>query len=162
MSCSLRYWAGNIATHIINVDFIIRENKDGFKLPYHFAEKEIPFIDASGKLLKPGHKNGLKFETFVFDAIADVINTISIEVKRSKEFSALKNMEGFNSPKTVRSDLLRTYAAWLGEAGFDIKVDGDKVPDIELEISPLFALNAADVKARRHEIHDVYNGLYLK
>lgn len=159
---SLRYWAGNIATHIINVDFIIRENKDGFKLPYHFAEKEIPFIDASGKLLKPGHKNGLKFETFVFDAIADVKNTISIEVDRSKEFSALKNMEGFNSPKTVRSDLLRTYAAWLGEAGFDIKVDGDKVPDIELEISPLFALNAADVKARRHEIHNVYNGLYLK
>ena len=70
---SLKWWAGSIAIHVIDVGFIEQLNAGGFQLPYHKAEKAVPCIDPSTGdpvALKHGEKNGIKFETFVFDALA--------------------------------------------------------------------------------------------
>ncbi len=68
---SLKYWAGSIGIHMLSVDFVERENKGGFKLPYHIALKSIPYLDEQGVLIEPREKNGVKFETFIFDALLD-------------------------------------------------------------------------------------------
>ena len=159
---SLRFWAGSIATHVINVDFLWRENEQGFRLPYHFAEKAIPYVDEKGKPVKPEDKNGLKFETFVFDALQDVRSTVTVEVERDEEFSALKNKEGLNSPKTVVEDLLRLYARWLRSAGVDIPVNKTGLPAYNIEISPLFALEAEDVQKKRRQIPQPHKNMYLE
>ncbi len=158
---SLQFWAGNIATHIFNVSFIERENQGGFKLPYHLAEKSIPYLDEKGNLIKPQDKNGIKFESFVFDALKDVNKSVSIELEREKEFSPLKNNEGENSPQTVHDDLNRVWAGWLQEAGFEIEINAAGIPKQNIEISPLFALNANELAGKPDQIHITSGDIYL-
>lgn len=158
----LKYWAGSIAIHVLNVDFIERENREGFKLPYHKAVKKIPFIDNSGVLLHPAEKNGIKFETFVFDLLQHTQKTCTVEVERQKEFSALKNKSGFESPATARKDLLRYYASLLNQAGVTVEVDEQGYPLFDMEISPLFALNAQDIKEKINMLPEIRAGVYLK
>lgn len=153
---SLKFWAGSIASHVINVNFIERENNKGFRLPYHIAEKSIPYLDDNGRRVLPEEKNGYKFETFVFDALADSKNPITIEVERDMEFSALKNKEGKDSPESVRDDLLRIYKAWLSHAGI-------KVPEniTNMEISPFFALDGQDVLEKKDRISEIRENIYI-
>ena len=158
----LKYWAGSIATHVININFIKKENEKGFKLPYYKAEKSIAYINDEGKLIKPKEKNGIKFETFVFDALLDAEKTVSIEVDRSREFSALKNKEGFNSPETVKKDLLRNYANWLRAAGFEVPVDENQIPLKNLEISPFFALDESEVMQKRDAVPELGAEIYIE
>lgn len=158
----LKFWAGSIAIHVINVDFIEAENKNGFKLPFHIAQKAIPFIDEKGQRIKPEEKNGYKFETFIFDALLDARKTCTIEVDRSKEFSAVKNKEGFESPQTAREDLMKNYAQWLQAAGIRVPMQENGLPLYPLEISPLFAMDADDVRRKKEHIPDISGPLYLE
>lgn len=159
---SLQFWAGNIATHIFNVAFIEKENQGGFKLPYHIAEKSIPYIDDTGKQIRPQEKNGIKFECFVFDALRHTAKSASIEIKREAEFSPLKNSEGENSPQTVHQDLNKAWAAWLEQAGFKVTRDTNDKPVNNIEISPLFALSAQDVVEKRNKIQLSEGDIYLE
>jgi UDP-N-acetylglucosamine/UDP-N-acetylgalactosamine diphosphorylase len=159
---SLQFWAGNIATHIFSLSFIERENQDGFKLPYHIAEKSIPYIDDNGNLIKSDIKNGIKFESFVFDALQDVNKSVSIELRREEEFSPLKNNEGENSPQTVHDDLNNTWAKWLEQAGFDLGRDKEGKLTCNVEISPLFALTADDVLQKKDQIRIPEGDIYLE
>jgi len=158
----LKFWAGSIAIHIIDVAFIEDENKNGFKLPFHIAQKSIPYLDERGNLVKPREKNGYKFETFIFDALLDADKVCTIEVDRSKEFSAVKNRDGFESPQTAREDLMKNYARWLREAGIEVPMNKDDLPVFPIEISPLFALNADDLKSKISLIPEITKPLYLE
>ncbi len=159
---SLKFWAGNIATHILSVSFVERENQGGFRLPYHIAEKSIPYLDDRGKLITPRAKNGIKFETFVFDALQDAERSVSIEIVRAEEFSPLKNREGDNSPETVRQHQNNLYGHWLVAAGFPVIRDnkGNVIPDIE--ISPLFALDEEEVIGKKEKILMSERDIYLE
>jgi UDP-N-acetylglucosamine/UDP-N-acetylgalactosamine diphosphorylase len=157
----IKFWAGNIATHVLEVSFIKRENEGGFHLPYHVAEKSIHYVDETGNLIQPEEKNGLKFETFVFDALPDAQNKVSIEVERRKEFSALKNKEGENSPETVKMDLNETYGRWLEKAGYKIKRNKQGKVLQNIEISPLFALNAEDLKDKSLDFDIEADEIYI-
>lgn len=159
---SLKFWAGSIAIHVLNVSFVEKENKDGFKLPYHIANKAISYLDNSGKLIEPDEKNGIKFETFVFDALLDTEKSISIEVERSDEFSPLKNSEGENSPVTVKQDLNNMYGRWLEKAGMKIPKDADNNSKYNIEISPLFALTESDLKNKQLQMKEIKSDLYLE
>ncbi|MGD9900694.1 MAG: UTP--glucose-1-phosphate uridylyltransferase [Calditrichaceae bacterium] len=153
----LKFWAGSIAAHIINVNFIERENSEGFRLPFHIAEKSIPFLDNNTRRVMPEEKNGYKFETFVFDALADSKNPVTIEVERDKEFSALKNKDGKDSPDSVRDDMLRIYRTWLEHAGV-------KVPEniTNIEISPFFALNEQDLIEKKNDVPAITENIYIE
>jgi UDP-N-acetylglucosamine/UDP-N-acetylgalactosamine diphosphorylase len=158
---SMKFWVGNIATHIFDRQFLERENEGGFKLPYHIARKSIPYVDARGEKIKPSDKNGIKFETFVFDALVDAQKTVYLEIEREKEFSPLKNNKGENSPETIKRDLNILYASWLKEAGYDIKVNKDGEPKIDIEISPLVSLTGENLKELNLKITGKEKSLYL-
>ena len=140
----LLYWMGSPAVHVLNLAFVRRLNEGGFKLPWHLAEKSISCINERGERVDPEEKNGVKFETFIFDAVPLAGNPLIFEMSRAEEWAPLKRPQGEESPATVRAFLRDLYAGWLREGGVPLPEDfgGD------IEISPLFALDAEDVKAR--------------
>ena len=154
---SLRFNAGSIAIHALRVSFVERLNESGqLKLPWHRAEKKVPYVDDAGKPVKPDKPNAVKLEQFVFDAIPLAKNAIVLETDRAEEFSPVKNAEGVDSPQTCRRDQIRRAARWLGEAGVKVPTrDGE--PDAVLEISPLYATTAAQLKDRKPNVK-VANG----
>ncbi len=158
----LKYWAGSIAIHIINVSFLERENDHGFRLPYHVAHKQIPYVDERGKRVAPEEKNGFKFETFVFDALQHTEHILSLEVDRAEEFSALKNGSGVDSPQTARRDLNLLYARWLEKAGIGVPRDDQGLPAGNIEISPLFADEAEVLLLKKEHIPSVTYPFYLE
>ncbi|MEM9379264.1 MAG: UTP--glucose-1-phosphate uridylyltransferase [Planctomycetota bacterium] len=104
-SGALLFSAGNIAAHAIRRDFVEALTAGGdLDLPWHVARKKIGGIDAEGN---PAEIDGVKFETFVFDALGRTTNSIVLEVDRAEEFSPVKNAEGSDSPASCRADLLR-------------------------------------------------------
>jgi UDP-N-acetylglucosamine/UDP-N-acetylgalactosamine diphosphorylase len=136
----LRFSAGNPAIHIFSVAFIRRCNEGGFALPYHKAEKVVPYLDETGSVVTPDEKNGIKYETFVFDAIQYAEKTMALEVEREEEFAPVKNAEGEDSPETSRRTITSLYRSWLEKAGFTApEEDG-----LKIEISPLFAIDSQE------------------
>jgi UDP-N-acetylglucosamine/UDP-N-acetylgalactosamine diphosphorylase len=136
--------AGNIAVHMISVDFVDRITDGGLHLPLHIAHKSIPCIDDRGKRAHAATPNGFKIETFIFDALGLAERTILMEVSRREEFSPLKNREGDDSVETVRRDQLVLFADWLEDAGVSVPRDGEGLPLHHLEISPLLAPTRED------------------
>jgi UDP-N-acetylglucosamine/UDP-N-acetylgalactosamine diphosphorylase len=146
---SLRFNAGSIAIHALRVSFIERINAGGqLRLPWHRAEKKVAFVDGGGNLVKPEKPNAIKLEQFVFDAIPLAQNPIVYTTDRAEEFSPVKNAEGVDSPATSRRDQVRRAARWLVGAGVQVPYAGDE-PAATLEISPLYAATAEQLRTRR-------------
>jgi UDP-N-acetylglucosamine pyrophosphorylase len=161
---SLTFNAGSIAIHALRVSFIERLNSGGqLKLPWHRAEKKVPYIDESGDEVKPDKPNAVKLEQFVFDAIPLAKNAIVYTTDRAEEFSPVKNSEGVDSPATSRRDQIRRAARWLREAGVEVPTkDGE--PDATIEISPLLATSADKLIGRPLPVHSIKHGqvVYLE
>lgn len=137
----LSFRAGSIAIHLISVSFA-RELASGggaLALPFHRADKKIPYVDAAGKVVSPSAPNGVKFEMFVFDAIPFSKRPLILETTRLGDFSPVKNAEGVDSPATCKADQIKLFAGWLGAAGVEVP------PGFvgNLEISPLFGWDEA-------------------
>jgi UDP-N-acetylglucosamine/UDP-N-acetylgalactosamine diphosphorylase len=114
----LVYWAGNVAIHLLTVDFVRRVADDADRyLPFHASEKKIPHLDDAGKRVEPAAPNGHKLERFVFDALAAAERVCVVEAERSSEFSPVKNSDGTDSPATARRDLIASYHSWLRAGG---------------------------------------------
>ncbi|MGZ0708137.1 UTP--glucose-1-phosphate uridylyltransferase [Coraliomargarita sp. W4R53] len=142
----IRFNGGSVAIHIFDRDFIARAggSGEGSKLPFHRADKKIPFVNAAGETIKPEAPNGVKFEMFVFDALPLAKNPVIIEAAREDDFSPVKNAEGVDSPKSSKEDQLRMFARWLKAAGESIETDETGLPAVTFEISPRFAADEAD------------------
>lgn len=135
------FWAGNMAIHMFDRAFLKRTSDAG--LPFHLAKKNVPFIDANGTRQTPDDPsapNAIKFERFIFDALPLAKNALVVEANRPREFNPVKNREGNDSPATTRSAMIRIAREWLEAAGQFVAADA------VVEISPLAALCAADVK----------------
>lgn len=158
---TLKYNAGSIAVHMFRVEFLTRELQSGKKLPWHVAHKKIPYLNAAGALLEPEEPNGYKFETFIFDALADAKVCVLMEVDRNTEFSPIKNLNGEDSPATAERDLCNFYAMWLEKAGANIERDATGRPKAKIEISPLYALDAEELTRKIPPGLRVENALYL-
>lgn len=158
---SLKFSAGNLAIHVLDVGFVEWLNEKEHSLPFHIAEKTTPFLNDSGRLVKPRKKNGLKFEKFVFDALSRARATAILEVNREEEFAPIKNATGEDSPDTARHLMMEFYAKWLEAAGAHVPRDSDgRLGDL-LEISPLFALDAEELKRKLPASFEVKLPLYL-
>ena len=145
---SLRFNAGSIAIHALRVSFVERLNTGGrLSLPWHRAEKKVPYVDDTGNVVKPEKPNAVKLEQFVFDAIPLAKNAIVYTTDRAEEFSPVKNAEGVDSPDTCRRDQVRRAARWLTAAGLEVPIRNGE-PDTMLEISPLFATSAIQLPRR--------------
>jgi len=145
---SLEIWAGNIAVHIFDVSFLQRLATDGSALPFHRAIKKVSYLNDHGQLVRPGKPNAVKFEMFVFDALPLARKVLVVETDRREEFEPLKNAAGENSPETVLRAMSELYAGWLKEAGIDVVTRGNGPLTFPIEISPLLALDAEELRAR--------------
>ncbi|HOV21143.1 MAG TPA: UTP--glucose-1-phosphate uridylyltransferase, partial [bacterium] len=135
---NLVFNAGSIGIHYISIDFIEKLNKIGFPLPYHKAIKKINSIY--------GEVEGIKFETFIFDAIPFAERVSCVLTDREEEFAPLKNKEGVDSPEEVKKAISNQGKKYLRYAGIN-------VPDeILVEISPLFAIDKEEVKEKIQKI----------
>ncbi len=150
----LRFKAGSVAIHIFNRDFIARVGGDtvGAKLPFHRANKKIPFVDSTGNLAKPDAPNGVKFEMFVFDALPLAENPVIIEAARGDDFSPVKNADGVDSPKSCSDDQRRMFGRWLQAAGVEVQADDTGLPAAVFEINQRFAADQADFISRWAEL----------
>jgi len=137
------YWAGSIAIHLLRRDFVEALTQGSHKLPYHKAYKKIPSIDSEGK---PVEIEGIKFETFLFDALSMTKRSITMEVKRDVEFAPVKNKIGEDSLESCVNMQNELFKSWLEHAGVEVK------PGIKIEISPLFALDEHMLESRADEI----------
>ncbi len=160
---SLAFELGSIAIHIISVNFIERLNKHGFVLPLHRAIKKIPYIDEDGRRVEPKEPNGVKLESFVFDALPLAGKSIILQTVRSEEFAPAKNASGVDSAQTARQMMVDRAAAWLESAGVKVPRKADGLPDCVIEISPGFALTREDVAKKRDKIPAIKPGdkIYL-
>jgi len=147
-SGALKFDGGNIAVHMIRVDFVERMNKGGLQLPYHKAVKHVDGIDEKGKPIPADAKNGVKFETFVFDALGEAKNSVTMEVRRGDEFSPVKNAEGEDSPATARRHLIEMWSRWMRAAGLELPQAKEGASSWAIEISPLTALDEEELIAK--------------
>ena len=144
----LELWAGSMALHLIDLAFATRLAEGGGRLPFHRALKPVPYVDERGWAVEPLLANAVKFEQFIFDALPLASRAVVVETDRATEFEPLKNASGPASPETVRARLSALYAGWLEAAGASVPRGEDGVPDQPIEISPLVALDAADLAGR--------------
>jgi UDP-N-acetylglucosamine/UDP-N-acetylgalactosamine diphosphorylase len=141
--------AANIAVHLLSRTFVEDLTKDGsgVALPWHRAHKAVPFVDPStGRHVQPDRPNAVKFEMFVFDALPLADKPLLLQARRGEVFSPVKNDTGVDSPQTARRDLIRRSASWLEQCGVQIPRALDGQPDCTLEISPLAALDAEQLR----------------
>ncbi|MGB7583066.1 MAG: UDPGP type 1 family protein [Sedimentisphaerales bacterium] len=160
---SLAFELGSIAIHIISVNFIERLNKHGFVLSLHRAAKKIPYVDEEGRRIEPKEPNGVKLESFVFDALPLAGKSIILQTVRNGEFAPAKNATGVDSAQTARQMMVDRAAAWLESAGVKVPRKTDGLPDCVIEISPSFALTREDVAKKRDKIPTIKPGdkIYL-
>ncbi len=142
----LRFWAGSIAIHIINVDFAERCGALG--LPWHQSRKKVAYFSGN-RLVKPEKENAVKFETFIFDALPQAKATVNLEVKREHEFAPVKNAEGIDSVASCRQLLSNYFCEWLTDCGVLMPMPelsaGQASERPVVEISPLYALDSAEL-----------------
>lgn len=159
---SLVFELGSIGIHIVNRTFIERLNAGEFSLPIHRAVKKISYVDPTGERIDPQEPNGVKLETFVFDALPLASKSIVLQTVRAEEFGPVKNATGVDSAETARQMQMDRAVAWLEAAGQSVPRQDQAVP-CTVEIAPSFALSAEDVKARVDQIPPIKPGdrLYL-
>ena len=145
---SLTFWAGSIAIHVLEVAFIERLVAGDLRLPFHRALKKVSYVDESGNLVKPDSPNAIKFERFIFDALPLADRFALVECDRAVEFEPLKNATAPDSPQTVRQRMSDRFADWLEAAGATVSRGNDGSVPFGIEISPLFALDAAELKGK--------------
>ncbi len=140
--------AGSIAVHAISVPFLRRltEDPDRFALPWHRALKKTPHFDPrAGRRVDPAEPNSVKFEAFIFDALALAERSLVMQTSRSEEFAPIKNASGEDSPEASHRLQTERAAEWLASHGVVIPRRDDGSVDARIEISPLTALEASDL-----------------
>ena len=146
---SLVYGAGNPAIHLFSVPFLARAAAGDSLMPYHAAIKKVPFWTEETGPVKPTTENAIKFEKFMFDVLPHAEPWLLVATPRDDEFAPLKNAEGADSPAEVRSAQSRLAARWLARAGVPVPADEHGNPPAPIEISPLAALEPADLDPDR-------------
>ncbi len=155
----LVFWAGSIAIHMLDAAFVERIGGRA-ELPWHVAHKKIPFCQ-QGKVVTPEKPNGVKFETFVFDALPLTTASVTMEVNRVDEFAPVKNATGVDSAESCRQLLSNQFGRWLEECGVKTPRNAAGDVTIKIEISPRFALDAAELKAKLPAKLDLSRDLVL-
>jgi UDP-N-acetylglucosamine/UDP-N-acetylgalactosamine diphosphorylase len=157
----LELWAGSIAVHILERSFIERLVGD-HRLPFHRALKKVTFVDDRGQTVKPAEPNAVKFEQFIFDVLPLAERWAMVETDRAGEFEPLKNAVGPESPATVHQRMSDQFGNWLEQAGAVIPRRPDGSVPFGIEISPLFALDAAELKSRIEPGLVIERPIYLR
>lgn len=144
----LEFLSGSIALHALGVAFIDRLTAPDSptRMPFHLARKKVPIWDpVTGTTVEPAAPNGIKFEMFVFDALAFASRSIVLETDRVEEFAPIKNAEGSDSAASSVELQVERAARWIEAAGGRVpRTEGGAV-DATIEIQASTALEGRDL-----------------
>ena len=144
---SLRFIAGSPAIHVISRSFVEELTAGGsLKLPWHRADKKIPCIDAEGNAVAPAEPNGVKLESFIFDAMPLAKRTMILEGDRNAMFAPTKNPTGVDSVESCRAMIVERDAKYLEAAGVKIPRKADGSVDALIELAPINVIDADDAR----------------
>lgn len=137
----LKLWAGNIAVHVISVEFMERASQSAKSLPFHRAHKKVGYLDEEGQMIDPSEPNATKFERFIFDLLPEAENAFVVEAIAEEAFAPVKNADGAvsDTPELASAAISNRHRRWLESAGATVS-DG-----IRIEINPLFALDQREL-----------------
>lgn len=140
----LKLWAGNIAVHVFDRDFLESVVSSAQGLPFHRAAKAVPYVQADGQLVTHQQPNAIKFERFVFDLLPLARGAFVVEGDAARVFAPVKNADGaaVDTPSTARAALLNLHRQWLLAAGARM------APEVRVEIHPSWAVDAAEVRSK--------------
>jgi UDP-N-acetylglucosamine/UDP-N-acetylgalactosamine diphosphorylase len=144
----LLFGLGNSAIHVFDVKFLKRAADGDLRIPFHVARKKVPHIDMQGQPVEPKKENALKFEMFIFDVLPRAQRWTVVDTDRAGEFRPVKNATGSDSPTTVRQAMSNLAGNWLEHAGVKVPRSENGDVAVPLEISPLFALDAEELKGK--------------
>ncbi|MBE6376135.1 MAG: UDPGP type 1 family protein [Lentisphaerae bacterium] len=145
---SLSFVAGSPAIHVISRSFVESLTSGGtLRLPWHRADKKIPYLDAAGELQQPSEPNGVKLESFIFDALPLAEKVMILEGDRAEVFAPTKNATGVDSAESCREMITARNARRLALGGVEIPRKADGTVDAVIEISPFMVLDDADAVA---------------
>jgi UDP-N-acetylglucosamine/UDP-N-acetylgalactosamine diphosphorylase len=141
---SLKLWAGNIAVHLFNVEFLCGVAEQANSLPFHRALKKVPYCDERGQVVAPDQPNATKFERFIFDLLPIAQNAFVVESLASEVFAPVKNAEGAktDTPETAKKAIADLHRGWLEQAGACVD------QGVRVEINPMLALSADDLSEK--------------
>lgn len=141
-SGELRLWAGSIAVHVIGRRFLDRVVSKPQLLPFHRANKKVPFVDEKGERVEPQEPNGIKFERFIFDLLPAAENAIVIEGLPEQVFAPVKNADGAptDTPQACRQALVAQHRRWIEAAGSKV------AEGVAVEIHPDVALDQDEAR----------------
>ncbi len=151
---------GSVAIHLFSLAFLQREAAAG--LPLHQAHKKVGFCDEAGKPVKPAKANAYKFEKFIFDALPDAQAAVILEFAREDEFAPVKNADGEDSPETARLAMMEKFARWLSFCGVRVPREATGRPAHRLEIDPVYANSAEELKKRLPSGFSIQGDVLLK
>jgi UDP-N-acetylglucosamine/UDP-N-acetylgalactosamine diphosphorylase len=157
----LFFWGGNAAIHLFDVAFLRSLSQQAEGIPWHLARKKVPFLATDGAIAQPERENALKFERFIFDVLPLADRWTVEATTRDRDFEPLKNLSGDDSPDTVRRALIHQAATWLEQAGVAVPRDPHGQPVHPVEISPLVALDAEELKRKLRPGLRVDRPLYI-
>lgn len=158
---SRKFDSGNLAIHLLDVDFVDRAVGQSFQLPFRRAEKIVSFVDDHGNLQKPQSPNAIKLESFIFDALPLANNPLVLDVERAEEFSPIKNATGMDSLETAQRDQIARAYRWCEKAGVTLPQKENGEPDATITIFPTFALCSDDVVAKKDQLPEIIKDDYL-
>ena len=149
----LKFWAGSIAIHVFERTLLERAQEISSTLPFHVAKKKVPHLAVGGERVSPSEPNALKFERFIFDLLPEAQNPLVVEFAEDDCFAPLKNAAGApkDTKEYVQEFMFAQHRRWLEAAGASVAADA------QVEISPLFGLDAAGV-AKRVEAGQTFTG----
>ncbi len=155
---SLTFWAGSIAVHMFSVAFLERALALKEALPFHVAKKKVSYVDNTGRLIEPAEPNALKFERFIFDLLPHAERPLVVEYAEEEVFAPLKNAPGAerDTPEYVQRFMVDQHQKWLEAAGTRVAAG------VPVEISPLWALDAAGVAERKDRPQRIDKSTYLR
>ena len=149
---ALNFRLGSIAIHAIAVDLVAFLGDRGGGLPFHRAVKKVDYFDLEqGCVVRPETPNAVKLEMFVFDALPICDRSIVYETDRVEEFAPIKNADAasigdsVDSPYTSRTLQIERAARWLESHGVTVSRGPGGCVEATIEISPLTAVEAADL-----------------
>ena len=145
---SLVYSAGSPAIHVFSRKYIERLTAgNSLKLPWHRADKKIPALDGNGNAVTPDAPNGVKLESFIFDALPLAEKVVLLEGDRNELFAPTKNLTGVDSVESCRKMISARNARRLAAAGVDVPYNADGSPAAEIEIDPRLVCDDEDAAA---------------
>lgn len=141
---NLVLWAGNIAVHVFDIQFLQSMAHQAEALPFHRAIKAVPYVDADGKLQVPDKPNAVKFERFIFDLLPHAEHAFVVEGKREQVFAPVKNADDADAdtPRLAKQAIVLLARDLLSTAGVAV------AEGVQVEIQPQFALNITEAREK--------------